>query len=210
LTVNLDVLLTTVEVRWFFAGSAPADMHTWFVQHSAAVTSEPRRVDHYLLVRDTDALGIKFREGRIEVKQRVHSLYHIDFGRDQVGAVECWRKWGFPLASVESGTPLEELDAWVAVAKRRWLCDYRIDAEGRLAPLEAPDPTIPTCSVELTDICTGGQAAWTLAFEAAGPSELLEPTLRRVARHVLATCSDCELRLEHSFGYPQWLRLIHT
>lgn len=208
--VDLDVLLTTVEVRWFFNGSAPAEMHAWFDQQAAAVTSEPRRVDYYLSVRDTDALGIKFREGRIEVKQRAHSSCRVDFGHDQVGAVERWRKWGFPLAAVESGTRLEELDGWVAVAKRRRLCDYRVDAAGRIALLEAPDPPIPTCSVELTDVSACGQAAWTLAFEAAGPSEMLAPTLSRVARYVLTTCSGCALRFEHSFGYPQWLRLIHA
>ncbi|MBN1248890.1 MAG: hypothetical protein JXC32_14610 [Anaerolineae bacterium] len=202
------MVLKTAEVRWFYMGIVPSRLLAWFVAPDDRVTSEPPRTDHYLLVKDTDALGIKYREGRIEVKQRLGSSRHVVFSEDTAGLVEQWQKWGFPLESAaEDCATLEALDAWVAVEKARWLRDYRIDSDGRISVLDVPDLSIPSCSVELADLRVGDQRAWTLAFEAVGPTGTLTHTLERVARQVLGTLGGYALRAADSYGYPRWLQI---
>jgi hypothetical protein len=202
------MVLTTAEVRWFYDGRVPGEFRAWFVGLSDHVRSEPVRVDHYLPVDDTDTLGIKFREGRIEVKQRLAPPRRIALGCG-VGTLELWRKWGFSLAQIDGVQEMPELcNTWTPVEKQRLLCDYRIGPAGEIEPLEAPDLTIPTCSVELTDVRARTKTAWTLAFEADGPMEALTPTLAHVARKVLSTAGGAEMEREHSYGYPRWLQLI--
>lgn len=203
------MVLNTAEVRWCYSGEMPFHLRDWFLGLDDDARSEPPRVDHYLLVRDTDALGIKFREGRIEVKQRFGDPRRATFRVGATGTIEQWRKWGFPLASAgEERANLEAMDAWMAVEKDRWLRDYRVDAKGTIWLLEAPDLTIPTCSVELTSVRVQGWQGWTLAFEAAGPAATLVPTLEQVAGQVLSTLDDFELRPQDAFGYPRWLQII--
>jgi hypothetical protein len=205
------LVLETAEVRWFFEGTTPSALRAWFLGLDGDLNAEAPRTDHYLLIQQTDALGIKFREGRIEVKQRSRSPERSAFGQDQSGSLEHWRKWGFPLASVgEHQASLETLDAWIAVTKTRWVRDYRIGPLGTLLPLERPDLSIAACSVELADVQALDTDAWTLAFEATGPAVTLAATLENVARQILNSLEDRSLVAKNSYGYPRWLQRLHS
>ncbi|NIV28827.1 MAG: hypothetical protein GWN58_04720, partial [Anaerolineae bacterium] len=62
----------TLEARWFMRGSIPHEVREWFARGEPAPIHEPPRMDHYLRLQRSNALGIKLREGRLEIKQRLH------------------------------------------------------------------------------------------------------------------------------------------
>ena len=212
------MLFTTVEVRWFRCGEVPEPLRDWFLEERAHVTEEPPRVDHYLLVTATDGLGIKYREGRMEVKQRSAAPRVVSFGGGAVGTVARWRKWSFPLAAaVEARETLDAHGAWWAVKKSRLLRDYRIDVDGAIIPVSESNGPEARCSVELSQVEVIGQRWWTLGFEASGPPATLSESLERVTRYILrrmATALDASsgssgadfLGRDISFGYPRWLQ----
>jgi len=63
------------------------------------------------------------------------------------------------------------------------------------------------CEVELTEVHVGGQAWWTLAFEATGPARLLRAELETTAALVFAQAlpDGVELGTDDSRSYAQWL-----
>ena len=199
----------TAEVRWFFSGLTPEGVGAWFSAEMPRPDLQPSRVDHYLIVRDTDGLGIKFREGRIEVKQRYDQGVMTTFADDAAGTIELWRKWGFGLAAyARDGEIFETLDAWVAVQKARQVRNYAVMPDGKLVVV--PRSTYPhrECSVELTEVLALGDAWWTLGFEAMGAESTLRETLTIVARHVLTQPNAPTLDAADAYGYPRWLQLL--
>ena len=64
------------------------------------------------------------------------------------------------------------------------------------------------CAVELTEIRTGGEAWWSLGFEATGPADLLRRALQATAALVFARPlpGGVELGTDNSRSYAEWLR----
>jgi hypothetical protein len=62
--------------------------------------------------------------------------------------------------------------------------------------------------VELTEVRTGGDAWWTLGFEATGPASLLRSELEATAALIFgqALPDGVELRMNDSMSYAQWLQ----
>jgi hypothetical protein len=73
------------------------------------------------------------------------------------------------------------------------------------APAHGPGEA--RCDVELTEIHAGGQAWWTLGFEATGPDSQLHTELEATAALVFAQAlpGGMELGTEVSQSYFQWL-----
>ena len=62
-------MLPTTEIRWFFAGDVPAAVGAWFGRAVPAAEPPAARRDYYLQQAERrDDLGVKLREGRVEVK----------------------------------------------------------------------------------------------------------------------------------------------
>jgi hypothetical protein len=63
------------------------------------------------------------------------------------------------------------------------------------------------CRVELTEVGAGGEAWWTLALEATGPTPLLRAELQATAALLFAQVlpDGVELGTDHSQSYAQWL-----
>ncbi len=201
-------MLSSAEVRWFYAGKIPAKLRSWFRKLAADAEPQPLRIDHYLLERDTDAVGIKFREGRVEVKQRQGERRLISFGPGWDGYVESWRKWGFPLAKAQRrGQAFESFDNWIAVQKKRRVVTYSISPKGKLIALPGDAGGECGCSVELTQVRIKKTPWWTLGFEAKGHPENLESTLEQVARAVLNGSAPLTFKLTDSLSYPGWLQV---
>lgn len=197
----------TVEVRWFMPGPAPAEVSDWFHREQPKSFAEPERVDSYLRISDTDSLGIKLRQGRIEVKQRTRQLGLVQLHRQAKGLVEQWRKWSFSLvgAGYDLSQQPEPAGAWLAVKKERLLRTYRLTANWQVAPA-ALDASGPGCDMELAQVTVGEKVYWSLCFEAFGEEAKLEQNLLLVASHVLETTRPPRLPAERSFGYPRWLQ----
>ncbi|TFG71830.1 MAG: hypothetical protein E4H27_03810, partial [Anaerolineales bacterium] len=60
----------SIETRWFFQGTVQPEVVRWFTTPLAL--AQPPRIDTYLYSPGTHDLGVKLREGRIEIKQRVN------------------------------------------------------------------------------------------------------------------------------------------
>lgn len=204
-------MFATVEVRWFYEGRVPVEVREWFQRGVYGPDEQPRRVDHYLRLGDTDSLGIKLREGRIEIKQRHHPHGIVHFHERAAGLVEGWRKWSLPLAEVGEGLAhaLVPASAWIAVQKERSLRICRIGSDGLLIPVPGVAYPGQGCGVELTAVEVGGAVWWSLAFEAFGDGSYLQENLvsgiERLFNHEGVPFL---LEAQASCGYPRWLSLL--
>jgi hypothetical protein len=200
-------MFPTVEVRWFYRGEVPPEVEAWFQQSAGRVERHPCREDHYLRLTDTHALGIKLREGRIEIKQRVGEHGVIRFHKRVTGVVENWRKWSFQLAEARRALTSIAVPttSWIPVRKERMLRTYRLTVDKRVVPVSTSDVPRQGCEMELTEVHVVGQDWWTLAFEAFGDESVLQEQLLLVAQHVLAAHEPPSLNALESYGYADWL-----
>lgn len=203
-------MLSSAEVRWFYEGAVPPDVIAWFHRGERQPVEQPRRVDYYLHPGSMDALGIKLREGRIEVKQRQRLQGVVHFHERVSGVVEGWRKWSFALAAAHSlaGDVGAPASSWIGVQKQRLLHNYRLVGEGQLVVIPGEDYSRQICHLELTRIQVRGTRWWSLGFEALGPESALEENLSLVIAHVLAQEPVPTLATKNSYGYPKWLQVI--
>ncbi len=202
-------MLETAEVRWFFHGPVPGSLRTWFYNLADYVTLEPMRCDHYLVLTEIDSLGIKVRENRVEVKQRIQARPPTVLAPQISGKVELWRKWSFALsASALELEPVPNEDGWILVCKTRHIQSY---TEGVDRPARSAGKATWGYTFELTEITLGSQQWWTLgleAWEAKSQNQLLD-RLHAAIEHTLGPGSPIPLPADASYGYPRWLQLTH-
>jgi len=185
----------SAEIRWFWPGSdGLIELLTWFThpgrpelrtpslpeyQIEPFVMAERPRTDHYLLLPGCETVGIKQRQGRLEVKALVDGPH--PFAVDAVsGQMDTWVKWSW-LPSTAVAEPLaadlEQSGPWQPVTKTRYTQRLALKGDDLVpvSPTTLPDSG---CSVELTWLQVPRHPAiWlTLGFEAFGPAGEL-PTL---------------------------------
>lgn len=199
----------TKEIRWFFAGPIPPTTAAWFNTQVCGLPVQPPRTDFYLRLAEGAALGIKLRQGRIEVKQREGAGTAVQIGAQAAGLVESWCKWSFELA--ETGEGVTGTDQWIGVWKLRRWCLFGVGENGRITPA-LPD-TIPEqgCACELTAVRLVGAAEswWSLGFESfGGTTAARRESLFVAAEQLLGRPGAPSLPVEQSYSYPQWLQLV--
>jgi hypothetical protein len=202
----------TAEVRWFWPGDAPDAALTWLRAQNGDIPAEETRTDHYLRIDATDTLGVKLREGHIELKQRTEAPRPKHLTDHAHGLIERWVKWSFGLARERPVLRrLVASQAWVGVKKRRWLKEYRVTPSGSLSPHRADGNPAGVCGLEITQVTVSNAASprwWTLGLEASGDADTLTETLHRTAEVLLAVPFPAAMTTENSYSYPQWLRLL--
>jgi hypothetical protein len=193
----------TLEVRWIFPGQLETAAAGWFARFPARMES---RQDIYLLDPHLPGLSVKVRGGgALEVKVYRGSPGILEVAGRARGRLELWQKWSFPcdLPVPGSGGPA----GWRPVHKQRRISRFSRVSEAARA--RGPEPADePGCEVELTEVHAGGEAWWTLGFEAAGPASLLRSELQATAALVFAQAlpAGVELGTDDSRSYAQWLR----
>ena len=200
-------MFATVETRWFYPGTIPPDVLAWYHHSERAPEAQPTRIDYYLRLTGYDDLGIKFREGRIEIKQRA-GQYGVEQLHERAhGLVEGWHKWSFGVNDIGGGLndPNGPQPAWIAIRKARRLRRYRFTDDGEVFAITGAEIAPQACHVELAEVTIHGQTWWSLAFEAFGLQAGLHTTLMRVAQHTLHGSAVPDLDAEHSYGYAHWL-----
>ena len=190
----------SLEVRWILPGALQAAVAAWFARFEAAVES---REDVYLLDPWLPGMAVKLRNGRaFEVKVYQGSPGILEVARCARGRLESWDKWSFPgeLLSQDGAArpgrrPVRKLIRKFTLASGQSVA--RVPGLGEEA----------ACEVELTEVQVGGQAWWTLAFEATGPARLLRAELETTAALVFAQAlpEGVELGTDDSRSYAQWL-----
>jgi hypothetical protein len=182
-------------------------VEAWFNHGAGKVERWPAREDHYLRLQDTYALGIKLRQGRIEVKQRVRRPGVFRFHERVTGIVEHWRKWSLQVAEPDRAVSSISVptSSWIPVRKERALRTYRLTIDRHVIPVSSSEPPRDGCELELTKIHIAEQDWWTLAFEAFGEESVLQEHLELVARHVFAADEPPSFNASQSRGYADWL-----
>ena len=201
-------MFPSMEVRWFYRGTVPAEVAEWFYLGTSQPEEQPPRVDYYLCLLKVDGLGIKVREGRLEVKRRQRQHGILRFDEQAAGLVEHWRKWGFelPRAAGKLSDSLMPSSGWLGVKKERQLRKYRAAGNDRLVPVAAGEYPERGCSLELSSLQVRGQDWWSLCFEAFGDESSLREILLLVMEQVLAGEGvPFALEAKASYGYPRWL-----
>lgn len=203
------------ELRWILSGPLPPTVSEWFATRAPRAIAEPPRTDLYLRLYRDD-LGVKIRDGRLEVKGLLDSTGVIETAPGVHGEVQTWSKWWAPdpwLGAVpqEPGRPSEVAPGteWVAVVKRRLVARFCAGPEGpALAPGPAPSSDDePSGHVELCDLETGAGRYWTLAFEAPATDadEVGDEALLTIVRLIVTAGVPASLRAGNSLSYPAWL-----
>jgi hypothetical protein len=171
----------SAEIRWFLPHQGQWDtLLAWFTrqgqlniveetipyirQPDAApfVKQERSRTDEYLLLPNCETVGVKHRQGRLEVKALVAGPR--PFAQDGVaGRVDQWVKWSFkPAESIASALESELLlsGIWRQVEKQRYTQKCAAVAGGvtAVSPDAWPDAG---CNIELTLVGLGrGRESW--------------------------------------------------
>jgi hypothetical protein len=171
------------------------------------MAAPPPRTDRYLVLRGRDDLGIKLREGRLEIKGRTAELGSRRFGRHAVGEVETWCKWSLAPEEALAATRVLDADPELGVPIRKDRALRRF-VTTEVGIREAPLATLEGCQVEVTSLEAPFGVWWTIALEAlSGPAPGLEP-LVAIAEYVLGDFPDT-LGERDSRSYPGWL-LAHA
>jgi hypothetical protein len=184
-------------------------MAAWFEAGERAPDDQPPRIDYYVCHADGDGLGIKLREGRIEVKQRQREYGLFRFHPRVTGRVEAWRKWGFALkeADRDLASILVPTSPWIAVTKERKLRPYRVSGDRGVVAAPTGEPSAEGCGLELARLRIQGREWWSLAFEAFGAESDLQASLTLTARHIFTATDPPDLDGTDSYGYPRWLKM---
>lgn len=169
-------------MRWFFKGGVPAAVERWFA--AGLPQAEPWREDRYLILPGLVDMGIKAREGRLEIKGRtaVAGRHAIAPGID--GIAERWCKWSYDAALAERFCGLAS-QASVVVGKGRVRRRFLLAPNGAQATAEdARDRR--GFALELTRIRLARDAYWSLVIEAAPDDATLLDDLTRALAEALA------------------------
>jgi hypothetical protein len=219
----MTIPLASHEVRWFFEGKA--DQHEalkqWFettapIQKRAGVGRPiwQGRIDDqpdvYLLVPGSDDMGIKYREGTLQIKGRVSSPGAQVFCGRHKGKVERWIKWSYAnppasyqqlfLAGKETGLTT------ACVRKTRALRMVHLDTlTGKAQEVDVKTFVDHGLEFELTDLEVAGKAYCTLAFEAFPNDAAMDQAFTGIIEAFLDALTPLLLTTDHSQSYPAFL-----
>ena len=187
----------TAELRWFFRRPLPPAVEAWFEK----VADPPAtRTDTYLVLPDSDALGVKIRGGTtsFQLKVRPRPGQRLGLPGGITGQLEEWQRWSFTRPAVTKLVPRLGLPRthWLKVVKERRLIDIPFrDGAG--------------CRAELTVLQVQGQQWTTLGFESYGPEVDLVPALEAAADGLFGSIDlPGTLDADLSCGYPGWLATL--
>lgn len=206
--------VTTSEIRWFIKGNIPERIETWLKKLAGEIECEPERTDIYLNIKDTSKLGIKFREGRFEVKQKMTDL-GVLHSSNISGYAELWKKWSFE--AVDEKIPLADITEgeWVEITKTRKLKKYIFSETGEIK--EGFDNFQSNgCNLELTEMQINSSddlkssdesisSYWTLGLETYGYTDNLIQNLETAFEYLFKDDFPINLTKKESYSYPGWI-----
>ncbi len=210
----------SIETRWFFEGdsSRHPDLRRWFESCAPFPQAADVRVpewtgraggapDIYLIMPGCTDMGVKWREGTLQIKGLVADLGARSFGTGHTGEVQRWIKWTYPevpaaYRALFEANGVHGLET-AAVHKTRAL---------RMINLGSPKPeeVVPGISLEsgvgfeMTDLELNGERYCSVAFEAFPGDAAVEAVFNAAVSGFLADLAG-SLGIEASMPYPEWL-----
>ena len=171
-------------------------MQTWW--HQDCFTPLPcpleRRTDVYLVLPNRPDLGIKKRQGKIEIKQRSAELGCIPINNNLVGQAEQWIK------VISTQSQLDHFLIQNQLSHSPWL---KVEKERQQKIFQG-------CPVEITQLKVAEQNRWTFAFEQLieSPETQNIEDWKVLVQGSLQDLDLCQNPKLHSCGYPQWLSIL--
>lgn len=195
-------MLASWEVRWFCAGEPDPGAVALFPEFEWSAI-EARR-DVYLRLPNAADLGIKQRQGRLEVKGRRLVVPDVQLTPDAIGNLEQWIKW--ICHGAELGALLESLEGidslGIQVHKQRIQRKFRLgDTLEEVAIRERLDRG---AYLELARIQVQGERWWSLGIEAF-PADYEMPKQVKELVYLLLKDASIQLPGTWSQSYPAWL-----
>lgn len=210
-------MFSSHEVRWFLEGSIERhpDLKKW-VEHGA---SNPRwagrlggKPDVYVVIPGAADMGIKWREGQLQVKGLESALGTQVFSGGHIGKVERWTKWSY------SGKTIEDaFNPWFAhgssgpriveVFKTRCLRKLRINPfTSEQVEVEADALIERGGALEVTNLLVENQEWCSVAFEAFPNDPAMHEDFTRLVNEFVKSLHDVRLQESNSKSYPDWLQ----
>jgi hypothetical protein len=190
----------TIEVRWFYSGSLPDEVINWFDALGENRAKPDARSDFYLQSNAPD-LGVKLRQGNLEVKYRQQQLGNIEIEQFPESQVEQWSKW----ICQEVPSSGAEKQGWIQVDKIRYQRFYQVEFLDRIQLISIDTPRQNTAAIEITDLQLPGQFWWTIACEYLGNNISIDRQLLPLVRSLLLKYPLSMSTPSISCSYPQWL-----
>lgn len=191
-------MLKTKEIRWFFKNEHK-HIQAWF--DSQEVNSLDKREDIYLNLKNS-SIGIKLRNGNIEIKQCVENRSKGCLTPKVWGCFEKYLKWSFPsyenslLYSAISQGAFEE---WITVKKQRYVLNIG-ELNGKIQFLPIQHRLKSGCQVEFTQLEVHKEQWFTFGIEWFGASYIeINPDI------FTTILGDKELHLKDSKSYMAFL-----
>ncbi len=198
----------TIELRWFYRGTIPAEMGKWFQALGTPLEPIDTRSDLYLQSRSPD-IGLKLRQGNLEVKYRQQESGNLTIEGVSESRAERWSKC--ICGDRESGltpTSIASKPGWIKVDKIRDRRLYRVDFEPEIVLTQIATPTAGIAAIELTQLQVATQNWWTLACEYFGSDLDLDRQFLLLVRALRSGIPDLQIGAPISCGYPQWLSIV--
>ena len=191
------------EVRWFFKDRNDVIVK-WFQSHQLDFNKVHPRIDYYHLPTLSEALGIKIREGRLEIKHRVSGPYPGMLYQNQHVNFEDWTKWSFELrnGSPETVAIVEDKkhQNWLAVIKKRMAVNVGEAQNGEPNILSLDIPIARGCQLEYTELEVGGELYYSFGLEWFG-----EPWIDLSQKLLKEILGISDLSEQTTSSYPSFL-----
>lgn len=190
------------EIRWF-SQKQNEEILDWFGEKGLLFEDSNARTDFYMPLPAKKDIGIKLREGNVEIKQRKAQPEEVSFGKTCSGFMEDYEKWSFYTSEKD---PLSRaiIDQrkynWIAVEKFR--LGFNIIAEnGDLKIIDLETKPTSGCQVEYTKLQILGSIFYTFGFEWFGNEFINLPE-----QLFLEIVGKSHLKIHDSMGYAEFLQ----
>lgn len=199
------------EIRWFFSGEIPNEVENWFIGITKNLNHDLID-DNYLKFSGSSNVGVKYRNGNLEIKPLIKDLGEFIINEKATGKIEIWEKWSEP---VEAST-FKFGPEWIWVRKERKLKKFIIKADEIHEAKRGMEISVG-CNLELTRInYKDNKLSWSLAFEAFEKKGTGLDILKKVVKKVMNEKNNPlhflqdngmtgSYSLKNSFSYPGFL-----
>lgn len=196
----------STEIRWFF-DKENSRIIDWFARKEISFQSIQKRTDHYLRYGQED-IGIKLREGKVEIKKRTAGPEVLEAGSHATGYRESWTKWSFgidrqdPWADKIINLQIGKQE-WTAVDKWRLGVKRTFDDLGHLVFKPINELVSSACQIEFTRLLINGKTYFTFGIEWYG--ETFVPLEASTLDEILG---DSVFSIDRSMGYAAFLMTV--
>lgn len=188
------------EIRWFIKTVNPA-ITRWFSGNGQTFENTDSRTDFYLPLADKTDIGIKLREGNIEIKQRINQAEKGEISAIAKGNFENYIKWSFSTATEDelSRDILQKNKyTWLEVKKERMGFKLLETEKGKTSMVNIDEDIPYGCQIEYTRININNNTWYSFGLEWFGPEHIrVEPGI------IEEILGNAFLKREQSMGYAE-------